>query len=179
MMLAGGNGQMRDIETPGEPPSGIVSDSVKHSLPPHQIQKKLSGCILWYGARGSGGYGQRRFRGKSTSAHRAAWIEARGEVSPDLEVDHLCENRRCVNLEHLELVTHTENQRRASLRRTRCKRGHLKPPGSCKKCIKEYQQTSEFKAAVRKWESEHRNERNTYQREWQKKRRANLNVGRA
>lgn len=164
---------MRDIQSPGEPPNENVIEAVKPSQPPHQVLKN-SPCILWYGARGKGGYGQRRFRGYSTSAHRAVWIEEYGEIDGDLEVDHLCGERRCVNLEHLELVTHAENMRRAVRSRTRCKRGHRKPPGSCKRCIKEYQKTPEFKAAVKRWEQAHRQERNAYQREWQRKHRAEM-----
>jgi hypothetical protein len=53
-----------------------------------------------------------------------------------MEVDHLCRVRHCVNPEHLEWVTHSENIRRAEpwlfgqnqgahLRaRTHCKNGH-------------------------------------------------------
>lgn len=128
-------------------------------------------CILWFGSRGKGGYGQRRFRGISTSAHRAAWIEAHGPIADGLEVDHLCNERRCVNIEHLQLVTHAENMRLAAARRTTCKRGHSKPPGSCRACIKDYQRTPEFRAAVKRWADAHIEQRRIYQREWQRKRR--------
>lgn len=46
-----------------------------------------------------------------------------GQVPPEMELDHLCKNRGCVNPDHLEPVTHTENMRRLSEARL-CKVGH-------------------------------------------------------
>lgn len=73
-------------------------------------------CIEWVGARDQDGYG--RFiikvggKTRQTGAHRAAWL-ARSPISdPELVIDHLCRNRLCVNLDHLELVTNAENIRR-------------------------------------------------------------------
>ena len=47
-----------------------------------------------------------------------------------MQLDHLCRNRKCVNPEHLEQVTHLENQIRGigfiakNIRKTHCDRGH-------------------------------------------------------
>jgi hypothetical protein len=50
------------------------------------------------------------------------------QLATNLEVDHLCLDRRCVNPAHLEAVTNVENQRRAGYfvraRRTHCPQGH-------------------------------------------------------
>jgi hypothetical protein len=62
-----------------------------------------------------------------------------------MQIDHLCRNRTCINPEHLELVTRTENMRRAyaAIKATECSRGHPYVEGSyytyvgkrmCKKC---------------------------------------------
>ncbi|MGZ6854085.1 MAG: HNH endonuclease [Mycobacteriaceae bacterium] len=56
-----------------------------------------------------------------------------GPIPRGLELDHLCRNRRCVNPDHLEPVSHRENCHRAELgvaaadimrSRTHCPRGH-------------------------------------------------------
>lgn len=37
-----------------------------------------------------------------------------GLLPPGYEIDHLCKQRACIRLSHLEAVTHTENIRRQS-----------------------------------------------------------------
>lgn len=78
-------------------------------------------CIEWPGARLAEGYGV--FGG--TTAHRAAYTIFVGDPGP-LVVDHLCRNRACVNVLHLEAVSQLENTKRGDLvdRRTHCHRGH-------------------------------------------------------
>ena len=48
-------------------------------------------------------------------AHRVAWEDARGPIPDGLTIDHLCRVRNCVNVEHLELVTIAENNRRKKI----------------------------------------------------------------
>lgn len=75
--------------------------------------KKVGGCIEWQGAR-DGGYGKFGVRaGLTVWAHRFAWEDKRGEIPEGMTVDHLCRNRACVNVEHMEIVTRGENARRA------------------------------------------------------------------
>lgn len=84
-----------------------------------------NGCLVWVGAKGGGGYGNFWLSSKYLNAHRAAWILIRGPIPGGLVIDHLCRNRLCVNVEHMELVTCAENNRRARPGpRTHCKRGH-------------------------------------------------------
>lgn len=58
------------------------------------------------------GYGKVRVKGKDWLAHRWHYTEARGEIPPGLQLDHLCRSRDCVNPDHLEPVTAVTNSRR-------------------------------------------------------------------
>lgn len=83
-----------------------------------------SECVVWTGALNSRGYGVYRHEGRAALVHRVAWVDAHGEIPDGLTVDHLCLNRRCVNVDHLELVTYSENSIRKGASFTHCIRGH-------------------------------------------------------
>lgn len=74
---------------------------------------RADGCVEWTGKCDRDGYGAFRYttEGKQryTGAHRAAWLAYKGNIPPRLVIDHLCRNRACVNVEHMELVTTREN----------------------------------------------------------------------
>jgi hypothetical protein len=70
-------------------------------------------CWEWTGYRSNLGYGVSSGKGiKSRQAHRALWLELVGPIVGNLDLDHLCRNRGCVNPDHLEPVTRRENMRR-------------------------------------------------------------------
>lgn len=75
------------------------------------IPEPNTGCLLWFGATTSGGYGNLDVYGKQTYAHRYAWERERGTIPADLEIDHLCHVRSCCNVDHLRLATRTQNNR--------------------------------------------------------------------
>lgn len=81
-------------------------------------------CIVFTGHRNSKGYGElpSRNSGRSRFAHRVAYELLIGPIPDGLQIDHLCRNTSCVNVDHLEPVTPAENKRRA--KRERCPKGH-------------------------------------------------------
>jgi len=55
--------------------------------------------------------------GQTVAVHIVSFVNKNGFVPGKKQVDHLCNNRMCVNEAHLEMVTHKENQRRRDARR--------------------------------------------------------------
>lgn len=85
----------------------------------------MNACILWTGAVQSSGYGSvTDGQGGTMLAHRKAWSEKHGTIPGELTVDHLCRTKLCINTDHMELVTRSENSRRGDAARTHCKHGH-------------------------------------------------------
>lgn len=68
-------------------------------------------CWVWRGAKAKG-YGRASVGGRKVVAHRAVYEEVIGPIADGMRLDHLCEQPACVNPEHMEPVTHTENCRR-------------------------------------------------------------------
>ena len=54
-------------------------------------------------------YGNIIYLGKYMKTHRASWLVHRGSIPEGLCILHRCDNRRCVNPEHLWLGTKTDN----------------------------------------------------------------------
>jgi hypothetical protein len=59
-----------------------------------------------------------RAQGKLVWAHRLFFCRAKHKMlQPNEELDHLCNTPRCLNPDHMEIVDHQENMRRATARR--------------------------------------------------------------
>lgn len=48
-------------------------------------------------------------RGKHMMYHRYIWEQNYGTIPKGYEVDHICKNRACCNIEHLQLLDRTEH----------------------------------------------------------------------
>jgi hypothetical protein len=81
-----------------------------------QSRRTERGCIEWTGLQAGNGYGHITWKSRQMGTHRAIWIALVGEIpkgkAPDgsaWTIDHLCSNRLCVNVGHLEVVSRIEN----------------------------------------------------------------------
>lgn len=71
-------------------------------------------CWIWHGTIASNGYGKMGMGGRVQYAHRLAWYFTHGLLERELVVDHKCHNKRCVNPDHLQLVTESQNMQNRS-----------------------------------------------------------------
>lgn len=87
-----------------------------------QTEVAENGCWVWLGAarRGYGRYNTGEL------AHRISYALFVGKIPSGLTIDHICENKICVNPDHLEPVTIAENNHRRWRRHPKkfCAKGH-------------------------------------------------------
>jgi hypothetical protein len=100
---------------------GIVAGEWRRYLPGHNGRKSPveyiedeNGCWIWQRAINRHGYGHIQIDRKTCAAHRVYYERAKGPIPDGLVIDHICRVRACVNPDHMEAVTVTENTRRGA-----------------------------------------------------------------
>ena len=68
-----------------------------------------NGCWEWQRYRMPCGYGRIRHGGRMELTHRLSYLAFNGDIPDGLVVRHKCDNKCCVNPEHLTLGTQKDN----------------------------------------------------------------------
>lgn len=125
------------------------------------------GCWNWAGSTNGKGYGQMTFRGRGITAHKASYEAHIGPIPSGMLILHKCDNRACINPEHLYAGTYKDNRRDMLERsgwkhpyrdRLQCSAGHIYSDGSfriakdgsrvCKECMKQHMRTYRARSAA-------------------------------
>ena len=81
---------------------------------PKYVEDPVTGCWNWVASMCSGGYGSSCYGHKQRDrAHRVSWRYHNNwkKIPKGYDIHHRCTNRRCVNPDHLELLSKTNHMR--------------------------------------------------------------------
>lgn len=93
-----------------------------------KTRREPSGCLIWTASVNSKGYGTAAVRARIYLAHRVAWEMRYGAIPDGFTIDHVvCATPRCVEVTHLEVVTHRVNSwRQAGFKWSECYQAALR-----------------------------------------------------
>lgn len=90
--------------------------TIRPRYPERPLDQRISerstvrdGCRIWNGSRSAAGYGQLRLNGAVTLIHRAVYEQAHGPIQQGIDIHHVCGNRACSTLAHLQAMSHTDH----------------------------------------------------------------------
>lgn len=84
-----------------------------------KVKKMDTGCHEWQSTIKNTGYGGFYHDGKSQTAHSVSYQLYKGIVPEGMVIRHTCDNRKCVNPEHLLIGTQRDNIKDMDVRNRR------------------------------------------------------------
>jgi hypothetical protein len=96
--------------------AGSVNPPPFERLYSNYLSDRETLCWEWQGQRGSSGYGLIKVFGKLVSTHRLSYELYKGPIPNGLEILHACDNKICINPDHLQVGSRAENMRDAGIR---------------------------------------------------------------
>lgn len=97
-----------------------IMSNVVETFTGYMIDGVPSACHVWQGpdsgnGRG-GGYPRMSLDGQTVAVHIVSFTNKNGFVPGKKQIDHMCNNRMCVRDDHLQMVTHKQNQKLRDIR---------------------------------------------------------------
>lgn len=100
--------------------SVCLTEETKNAFFKYVIKTKrddgVEHCWLWHGPHNTNNYGVFDSSIDERNAHRFSWLIHRGDIPKGMTIDHICEIRCCVNPDHMELKTQSENSKMIGMR---------------------------------------------------------------
>lgn len=83
----------------------VLSEDERFWMKVNKDDEAHPGCWMWTGGTMASGYGHFRYEGKWQGSHVISWQLVHGPIPEGAVIRHKkpCENKACVNPEHLEL----------------------------------------------------------------------------
>lgn len=94
-------------------PIDIRKITVKHLEKLYACTTTKGDCVV-HNSPHHTGYSYTRIKGVRHPAHRVVKAASIGDTFVGLVIDHLCKNKACLRVSHLEVVTQGENIRRGT-----------------------------------------------------------------
>lgn len=92
-----------------------ASPPFKRLLSSYKVNEQ-TGCWEWTQYVRDGGYGLIKVWGTFIPAHRYSYELHKGPIPDGMLVLHDCDNKKCINPDHLHIGTHADNMREAAER---------------------------------------------------------------